>query len=63
MLGAPIAIGPLAMDGLGKLTSMLGRTRLAELPQVVWRWPDAPPPEKDGAVGATRALAAGAMRP
>ena len=36
MLGAAIATRPLARDGLGLLSSDLGRTRLAETPLPAW---------------------------
>lgn len=63
MLGAPIAARPLARDGLGLLSSELGRTRLAEAPLPVWGRPDAGIVEKEGAARPVRARAAAATRP
>jgi hypothetical protein len=63
MLGAVIAAGPLARDGLGLLSSELGRTRLAEAPQPAWGRPGARLVEKEGGASAAPVRAAAAMRP
>jgi hypothetical protein len=63
MLGSAIAARPLARDGLGLLSSDLGRTRLAEAPLPAWGRPSAGRVEKEGAAKAVRAPAAAATRP
>lgn len=63
MLGAAIAARPLARDGLGLLSSDLGRTRLAEAPVPAWGRPVAGVVEKQGAAAVARAQAAAATRP
>ena len=62
MLGAAIAARPLGWDGLGRLTSDFGRTRLAEAPL---RMPDedAGTAWKDGGARAARVAVAVATRP
>ena len=62
MLGAAIAARPLARDGLGRLTSDLGRTRLAQAPL---RAPDedAETAWKDDGARVGRAGTAAATRP
>jgi len=62
MLGSVIAARPLGRDGLGRLTSDFGRTRLAEAPlpapdedaETIWR---------EGGARAARAQTAAATRP
>lgn len=63
MLGAAIGARPLARDGLGLLSSALGRTRLAEAQLPAWgRAPPARVAEEDPA-SAAHAAAAAATRP
>jgi hypothetical protein len=63
MLGAAIAARPLARDGLGLLSSDLGRTRLAEAPLPAWGRAGARLVEKEGGARAAPVRAIGAMRP
>jgi hypothetical protein len=63
MLGAAIAAQPLARDGLGLLSGLLGRTRLAEAPLPAWGRPAARMVEREGAAGVARVRAAAATRP
>lgn len=63
MLGTAIAARPLARDGLGLLSSLLGQTRLAEAPLPAWGRPGAQMVEKAGAASVARARAAAATRP
>lgn len=63
MLGAAIAARPLARDGLGQLSSDLGRTRLAEAPLPAWGRRPAELADKNGGVRAGRIQKAVATRP
>lgn len=63
MLGAAIAARPLARDGLGLLSSDLGRTRLAELPLPAWGRAAVARVDKEDGANAARAGAAAATRP
>ena len=63
MLGAAIGARPLARDGLGLLSSDLGRTRLAELPLLAWGRAAAARADKEGGASAARPGAAAATRP
>jgi hypothetical protein len=63
MLGAAIAARPLARDGLGLLSSALGRTRLAEAPLPAWGRIGARKVEKESGANAARVRAAAATRP
>ena len=63
MLGAAIAARPLARDGLGLLSSDLGRTRLAEAPLPAWGRTRADMAEKDRSASAARTHVAAALRP
>jgi hypothetical protein len=63
MLGAAIATRPLARDGLGLLSSALGRTRLAEAPLPAWGRTRADVVEKQGGAGAASVRTAAATRP
>lgn len=63
MLGAAIAARPLGRDGLGLLSSELGRTRLAEAPLPTWGRSEASEVGREGGAMAARVRAAAAMRP
>lgn len=63
MLGAAIAARPLARDGLGLLSSGLGRTRLAEAPLPAWGRIGTRGVEKEGAAEAGCVRAPAATRP
>jgi hypothetical protein len=63
MLGAAIAARPLARDGLGLLSSELGRTRLAEAPLPAWGRMRARIVETEGGAEAAAVRATAAMRP
>jgi hypothetical protein len=63
MLGAAIAARPLGRDGLGLLSSALGRTRLAEAPLPAWGRAVASKVEKEGGARAAPVHAAAARRP
>jgi hypothetical protein len=62
MLGGAIAARPLARDGLRRLTSDLGRTRLAQAPLPAAD-EDAETAWKDGGARVARAGTAAATRP
>jgi hypothetical protein len=62
MTGEPIAASPLGWDGLGRLTSQFGQSRLAE-PPLPARAEAAAVMERDGGAKATRVVAAAATRP
>lgn len=62
MLGAAIAARPLARDGLGRLSSDFGRTRLAETPLQA-PGEDAETAWHDGGARAARVGTAAATRP
>ena len=63
MLGVAIAARPLARDGLGLLSSDLGRTRLAEAPLPAWGRARAREVDKEAGASAAPVHAAAAMRP
>ena len=63
MLGAAIAARALARDGLGLLSSDMGRTRLAEAPLPAWGRPGARVVAREGGARAAADPATGAMRP
>jgi hypothetical protein len=63
MLGAAIAARPLAREGLGLLSSDLGRTRLAETPLPAWARAGARIVERKDGARAAPVSAAAAMRP